>query len=141
MTNLICTPCLPLVCLPSRRFSCIFLFGQCNKKVEEITKTWPNASWSTQKAENRGRPTHLPEGIADGWDFRKVGENREDIYTLTKLFLFASQSVWDSQLYCRDSPLYSVYIWVLKYFRTYFSCQNYFNLVPQNKFASIFACS
>lgn len=24
---------------------------------------------------------------------------------------------------------------VLKYFRAYFSCQNYFNLVPQNKFA------
>jgi len=102
MTNLICTSCLPLVCLPSRRFSCIFLFGQCNKKEEEITMTWPNASWSARMAKD-GRHICQKHCRWSG-ELRKSGkmdgekeleleqeQERKDICTLTKLFLFASK--------------------------------------------------
>lgn len=103
MTNLICTSCLALVCLPSRRFSCIFLFGQCNKKGE-ITKSWPNASWSStqyKKDSQSGCQKHCrcsgPPKLVEGISGKTVGRRTEEGANC----VFICKSVWDSPLYCR----------------------------------------
>lgn len=101
---------------------------------EKGQKTWPTARQSGSSSGNLH--TYKPELLFAHFIWQRRAMSVRPSISLT-VCLTVTASVTECVCVCLFGSMSAAL--VLKYFRAYFSCQNYFNLVPQNKFAFAFA--
>lgn len=97
---------------------------------EKGQKTWPTARQNGSSSGNLH--TYKPELLFSHFIWQRRAMSVCPSISLT-VCLTVTASVTECVCVCVCSSMSAAL--VLKYFRAYFSCQNYFNLVPQNKFA------
>lgn len=101
---------------------------------EKGQKTWPTARQNGSSSGNLH--TYKPELLFAHFIWQRRAMSVRASISLT-ICLTVTASVTECVCVCLFGSMSAAL--VLKYFRAYFSCQNYFNLVPQNKFAFAFA--